>query len=275
MGLGEGLEIGEIGIGQGILFLLSLLVIAGLYFLPTMIAFGREHRDANKICVLNLFLGWTLLAWIVLCVWALTNNLAKDSQIVAGQRLAGFWIRTVALAIDYVFFALLIGIPVLTIRFIKLWIQLGDFFHTSNPFYLIKLWLQLEGQGHFVDEEAIHWSIWEIVSYIFIGMVTIWLWLRFSATPGKMITKLKVVDARTGNRLTLTQAIIRYAGYFLSSLPFALGFFWVGIDKHKQGWHDKLAGAIVIREKLKSNPKLKSKTRKPKYKPPAKMTTKA
>ena len=247
LGFGEGLGTGiEIGIGEAVLLLSFLLVAAVLYFLPTMMAFGREHRDANRICVLNLFLGWTLLGWIVFCVWALTNNLAKERQIVKGQRLAGFWIRTMALAIDYVFFALLIGIPVLTIRFIKLWIQ-------------------LEGQGDFVDGEAVHWSIWEITSYVFIGMVTIWLWLRFSATPGKMITKLRVVDARTGNRLTLTQAIIRYAGYFVSSLPFALGFFWVGIDKHKQGWHDRLAGAIVIRERLNSNPKpkTKSRTRKP------------
>jgi uncharacterized RDD family membrane protein YckC len=26
-----------------------------------------------------------------------------------------------------------------------------------------------------------------------------------------------------------------------------LGLIWVGIDKRKQGWHDKLAGTVVVR----------------------------
>ncbi len=28
---------------------------------------------------------------------------------------------------------------------------------------------------------------------------------------------------------------------------YALGFIWVGVDQRKQGWHDKLAGTVVIR----------------------------
>ncbi|NNC54671.1 MAG: RDD family protein, partial [Pseudomonadales bacterium] len=30
--------------------------------------------------------------------------------------------------------------------------------------------------------------------------------------------------------------------------PLLLGLIWVGIDKRKQGWHDKLAGTLVIKE---------------------------
>ena len=26
-----------------------------------------------------------------------------------------------------------------------------------------------------------------------------------------------------------------------------LGFFWIGWDDRKQGWHDKLAGTLVVR----------------------------
>ncbi|WP_141737159.1 RDD family protein [Marinobacter sp. X15-166B] len=33
----------------------------------------------------------------------------------------------------------------------------------------------------------------------------------------------------------------------LSALPLCLGFIWVGVDKRKQGWHDKLAGTVVVR----------------------------
>jgi uncharacterized RDD family membrane protein YckC len=35
--------------------------------------------------------------------------------------------------------------------------------------------------------------------------------------------------------------IVRYLGYFVSSIPFGLGLFWVAFDARKQGWHDKMA----------------------------------
>jgi uncharacterized RDD family membrane protein YckC len=41
----------------------------------------------------------------------------------------------------------------------------------------------------------------------------------------------------------------RYLGYFVSAIPLFLGLIWVGIDGRKQGWHDKLAGTVVIRPK--------------------------
>jgi len=34
-------------------------------------------------------------------------------------------------------------------------------------------------------------------------------------------------------------------------IPFFLGILWVGIDARKQGWHDKLAGTVVVRPKLR------------------------
>ncbi|MCS5595028.1 MAG: RDD family protein [Porticoccaceae bacterium] len=78
---------------------------------------------------------------------------------------------------------------------------------------------------------------------------TIWFWLRFMGTPGKMILNLKVVDADSGEKLSLGQAIGRYLGYIVAFLPLCLGIIWVGIDKRKQGWHDKLAGTVVVRNR--------------------------
>ena len=74
-------------------------------------------------------------------------------------------------------------------------------------------------------------------------------WLTKQATPGKMVFGAKVVDAQTGGPLSVGQSIGRYLGYYVAMLPFFLGFFWVGIDARKQGWHDKLAGTVVIRPK--------------------------
>jgi uncharacterized RDD family membrane protein YckC len=85
-----------------------------------------------------------------------------------------------------------------------------------------------------------------IISWIFPFVATILFWIYKSATPGKMALKAKVVDANTGNLPTVKQSIIRYIGYYISLLPMGLGFFWVGWDKKKQAWHDKLAGTVVI-----------------------------
>jgi uncharacterized RDD family membrane protein YckC len=66
-----------------------------------------------------------------------------------------------------------------------------------------------------------------------------------------MALRLRVVDARTGQAITTGKAIGRYLGYYVSALPLLLGFIWVGIDKRKQGFHDKLAGTVVIRDVAK------------------------
>lgn len=45
-----------------------------LYFLPAIIAFARSKRDAVSILVLNLFLGWTMIGWVIALVWALKED---------------------------------------------------------------------------------------------------------------------------------------------------------------------------------------------------------
>lgn len=50
-----------------------------LYFLPAIIAFARSKRDAVSILVLNIFLGWTAIGWVIALVWALK----VDAPVVA------------------------------------------------------------------------------------------------------------------------------------------------------------------------------------------------
>ena len=51
-----------------------LIVAVLLYFLPTVIALSRGHLSALAIFFLNLFLGWTLIGWIVTFIWSWTGN---------------------------------------------------------------------------------------------------------------------------------------------------------------------------------------------------------
>ncbi len=88
-----------------------------------------------------------------------------------------------------------------------------------------------------------------LLSWVAPAVAAILFWLHKQATPGKMVFSARVVDAKTGNILTLPQSIGRYLGYFVSTIPFGLGLLWVAFDPKKQGWHDKLAGTAVIRSK--------------------------
>ena len=50
-----------------------VLVLAIGYFIPTLIAFSRDHKNRNAICALNVLLGWTCLGWIGALIWSLTK----------------------------------------------------------------------------------------------------------------------------------------------------------------------------------------------------------
>jgi len=79
-------------------------------------------------------------------------------------------------------------------------------------------------------------------------VLTLGCWVRLGGTPGKLLMGCEVVDAGSGARPGVSQALLRYIGYILSALPLGLGFLWILWDRRKQGFHDKLAGTLVIRE---------------------------
>lgn len=58
-------------------------IIAGifLYFVPSYIASGQHHRNRVAIYVLNLFLGWTIMGWVVALVWALYKETPSQSKV--------------------------------------------------------------------------------------------------------------------------------------------------------------------------------------------------
>lgn len=133
---------------------------------------------------------------------------------------AGFWVRFGAVIIDMIILFIVIILPLSLIHSME----------------------------HRPINEPIFGILDSLLNYIFPLFATIWFWQKFLGTPGKMALKIKIVDARTGNKLTVAQSIGRYFAYILSALPLCLGFIWIGIDNKKQGWHDKLAGSVVIRD---------------------------
>jgi len=51
-----------------------LLILGLIYFLPTVSAAVRRKTNAGAIFALNLFLGWTLVGWVVALSWSLTEG---------------------------------------------------------------------------------------------------------------------------------------------------------------------------------------------------------
>ena len=135
---------------------------------------------------------------------------------------AGFWIRVGATVIDVIILLIVTGIP-LTIIY---------------------------GSDYWTSEEDFHGAWDAFISYIFPVVATIWLWLKFFGTPGKILLKLKIVDANSFGKISIGQAIGRYLGYIVSAIPLLLGYFWVGFNPKKQSWHDMMAKTVVIRGEI-------------------------
>ena len=87
--------------------------------------------------------------------------------------------------------------------------------------------------------------------FLVCSTIVVIFWLCRGATPGKMLLKMKIVDAVTETKPSARQLLIRYLGYIPAVLPLMLGFVWIYWDKKRQGWHDKLAGTVVIVEQPK------------------------
>jgi uncharacterized RDD family membrane protein YckC len=63
-------------------------------------------------------------------------------------------------------------------------------------------------------------------------------------TPGKMLLGLKVLST-DGTPIGFGIAFLRSVGYLISSILY-IGFIWTAFDRRKQGWHDKIAGTVVV-----------------------------
>lgn len=136
------------------------------------------------------------------------------------MKYAGFWIRAVASLID----SLILVVLILPLMYL---------------FY---------GEAYFNADSMMPLGVADMIAnYVFPLLFTIGFWLKAAATPGKMIFGLKIVDAKTGENINLSQSVIRYVGYIVSAMVLMIGYFWVAFDDKKQGWHDKMAGTVVVR----------------------------
>lgn len=131
---------------------------------------------------------------------------------------AGFWLRLAASTIDTV---LLI-------------------------FIIMPILLLIHGPEHLIYNHQQAAPLDLTIIYLLPIIGTFLFWKYRAATPGKIFLNLVIVDTATSKPPSNNQLMIRYLGYVISSMPFFIGFLWIGFDKNKQGWHDKMAGTVVL-----------------------------
>lgn len=86
-----------------------------------------------------------------------------------------------------------------------------------------------------------------LVQIVLFMAVTVELWHRYTQTPGKKLTRIRVVDAKTLAPAGYIKLIVRFMGYFLSFVSI-VGFFIGLFRSDKRCLHDLISGTAVIRE---------------------------
>ena len=133
------------------------------------------------------------------------------------MKYAGFWIRSVAHLIDFVF-----------LNGVELAIEYG----ISTPLHISALNQQIFGVIL-----TLGLSYWYYVSRQ----------VRTGSTFGKKLFGIYVIDEKTGLNMTRKQAIIRLCGYIGSYLMIGCGFLMAAFHPQKRAFHDLIAGTVSVR----------------------------
>lgn len=155
-------------------------------------------------------------------------NLEKDVYTAPGAQLdvadtsgvqyAGFWVRVAAAIIDSV-------------------VQLS---------VVLSIVYFVYGADYWTGEPGLKGPLDVFLQFFFPLIFVIGFWKYKSATPGKMAFNCVIVNASDFQPVSTGRLVLRYFMYIVSYLFLFLGVIWVAFDSRKQGWHDKIAGTVVI-----------------------------
>jgi uncharacterized RDD family membrane protein YckC len=107
-------------------------------------------------------------------------------------------------------------------------------------------WMTIGGKTPDSGSSAFHFAAGVGALFTLTLKVTLDAWLQ--GTPGLRLMDCRLVDARSGLGIGLVRSVKRTLGLVLAVLPVLLGLLWMLWNKRRQGWHDLLAGSVVIRE---------------------------
>jgi uncharacterized RDD family membrane protein YckC len=85
--------------------------------------------------------------------------------------------------------------------------------------------------------------LWVVVAIALLYYPVLW---GLGGSLGHRVLGMRVVDATTGKFIGIPRGLLRGIGYIIAGIPIGLGLMWAGWDSRKQGWHDKIAGTVVV-----------------------------
>lgn len=134
--------------------------------------------------------------------------------------------------------------------FVRLWAVLIDGLIVSAALCLIRIPVGVitlgEGFNPLKFPVLFHFTAWDILLYILGSAYYVLMVYSYGATMGKKVLRLRVI-AVNGEKLTFLTVLYRETvGKYLSSVPLCIGFFIIGADKEKRGFHDMLCDTRVI-----------------------------
>lgn len=56
------------------IFVILICAMICVYFIPSLVAILKRHKNTCAVIVLNIFLGWTFFGWVIALVWACCNT---------------------------------------------------------------------------------------------------------------------------------------------------------------------------------------------------------
>ncbi len=135
---------------------------------------------------------------------------------MAEGRPAGFWIRALALAIDFVIFFLVQASYILLVRVV--W-RMGA-----------------------ADEAALR-PVLATFTLLFAAVYTIALHAAFGQTIGKLLVGVRVVSGNAPP--PVGASVLRFAAYFVSLATLGVGYLMAGLRRDKRALHDLIADTRV------------------------------
>ena len=92
------------------------------------------------------------------------------------------------------------------------------------------------------------WMFDNMLQIILIGILVVFCWNRWMASPGMWLLRLQIRDGHTLSAVSLSRLIWRYIVCVLGFLPFMLGFLWILFDKKNRAWQDLATGTVVVKK---------------------------
>ena len=92
----------------------------------------------------------------------------------------------------------------------------------------------------------VEWVSQSIVQLFFFGLAIVGCQIAFQTTPGKWLIGIKIVRQGTHEPISGWRYVLRYLAYIPACVPLMLGMIWIGFNKQRRGWHDYIAGTVVL-----------------------------